>query len=70
MADRQALLDAGQKIWVLDNREAGNRLEVTGSEEFKKTAALTAAKHGLQMQFREPSSLCCTSQHTESATSY
>lgn len=64
IAGRQALLDAGQKIWVLNHREAtvlaglemavqkfGNRLEVTGNDEFKKTVALTAARHGLQVQF-------------------
>ena len=63
---RKALLDAGQTIWLLDQREAtvlaglemavqkfGPRLEVTGHEERKKQIALVAAKHGLRVEFTD-----------------
>ena len=61
---KTALWDEGQKIYLLDQREAtlvaglemavqkfGMRLEVTGTDEQKKQIALTAAKHGLRVEF-------------------
>lgn len=64
---KQALLDVGQKIHLLDQREAtlvaglemavqkfGPRLEVFGTDEQKKQIALAAAKHGLRVEFSNP----------------
>jgi len=64
---KQALLDVGQKIHLLDQREAtlvaglemavqkfGARLEVFGTDEQKKQIALAAAKHGLRVEFSNP----------------
>jgi len=61
---KQALLDVGQKVYMLDQREAtlvaglemavqkfGVRLEVTGTDEQKRQIALTAAKHGMRLEF-------------------
>ena len=63
---RKALLDAGQTIWLLDQREAtmlaglemalqkfGPRLEATGSQEWKRQIAQVAAKHGLRVEFTD-----------------
>ena len=63
---KTALWDEGQKIYLLDQREAtlvaglemavqkfGMRLEVTGTDEQKKQIALTAAKHGLRVEFTD-----------------
>ena len=63
---KQALLDVGQKIHLLDQREAtlvaglemavqkfGTRLEVTGTDEQKKQIALVAAKHGMRVEFMD-----------------
>jgi len=63
---KNALLDVGQKIYMLDQREAtlvaglemalqkfGPRLEVTGPAEFKKEFALTAANHGMRVEFTD-----------------
>lgn len=63
---KTALRDEGQKIYILDQREAtlvaglemavqkfGMRLEVTGTDEQKKQIALTAAKHGLRVEFAD-----------------
>lgn len=63
---KSALLDVGQKIHLLDQREVtmvaglemavqkfGMRLEVTGTDEQKKQIALTAAKHGLRVEFAD-----------------
>ena len=63
---KTALWDEGQKIYILDQREAtlvagleiavqkfGMRLEVTGTDEQKKQIALTAAKHGLRVGFTD-----------------
>lgn len=60
------MLDAGQTIWLLDQREVttlgglemalqkfGTRLEAFGSEEQKKQMALVAAKHGLRVEFTD-----------------
>ena len=64
---KQSLLDVGQKIHLLDQREAtlvaglemavqkfGPRLEVFGTDEQKKQIALAAAKHGLRVEFSNP----------------
>ena len=63
---KQALLDVGQKIHLLDQREAtlvaglemavqkfGARLEVFGTDEQKKQIALAAAKHGMRVEFTD-----------------
>ena len=63
---KQALFDVGQKIHLLDQREAtlvaglemavqkfGARLEVFGNGEQKKQIALAAAKHGMRVEFTE-----------------
>jgi hypothetical protein len=63
---KTALWDEGRKIYILDQREAtlvaglemavqkfGTRLEVTGTDEQKKQIALTAAKHGLRVEFTD-----------------
>jgi hypothetical protein len=63
---KQALLDVGQKIHLLDQREAtlvaglemavqkfGPRLEVFGTDEQKKQIALAAAKHGMRVEFTD-----------------
>ena len=63
---KQALIDVGQKIYMLDQREStlvaalemalqkfGMRLEVTGTDEQKKQIALTAAKHGMRVEFSD-----------------
>jgi hypothetical protein len=63
---KQALLDVGQKIHLLDQREAtlvaglemavqkfGVRLEVFGTDEQKKQIALAAAKHGMRVEFTD-----------------
>jgi hypothetical protein len=63
---RQGLLDVGQKIYLLDLREAtlvaglemamqkfGVRLEVFGTAEQKRQIALTAAKHGMRLEFTD-----------------
>jgi hypothetical protein len=63
---KQALLDVGQKIHLLDQREAtlvaglemavqkfGMRLEVTGTDEQKKQITMVAAKNGLMVEFTD-----------------
>jgi hypothetical protein len=63
---KTALWDEGQKIYLLDQREAtlvaglemavqkfGMRIDVTGTDEQKKQIALTAAKHGLRVEFTD-----------------
>ena len=63
---QQALLDVGQKIHLLDQREAtlvaglemavhkfGVRLEVFGTDEQKRQIALAAAKHGMVVEFTD-----------------
>ena len=63
---KMALWDEGKKIYLLDQREAtlvaglemavqkfGMRLEVTGTDDQKKQIALTAAKHGLRVEFTD-----------------
>jgi Relaxase/Mobilisation nuclease domain/Large polyvalent protein-associated domain 7 len=64
---KQTLLDVGQKIHLLDQREAtvlaglemavqkfGMRLEITRADGQKKQIALTAAKHGMRVEFMDP----------------
>jgi hypothetical protein len=63
---KMVLRDEGQKIYFLDQRETtlvaglemavqkyGMQLQVTGTEEQKKQIALTAAKHGLRVEFTD-----------------
>ncbi|MBL8237246.1 MAG: relaxase/mobilization nuclease domain-containing protein [Bryobacterales bacterium] len=64
---KEALLDVGKKVYMLDQREAtlvaglemavqkfGVRLEITGTDEQKKLIARTAAQHGLRVEFTNP----------------
>ena len=62
----QALLDMGQKIYLLNQREVtlvaglemavqkfGVKLEVFGTDEQKKQIALVAARHGMRVEFTD-----------------
>jgi hypothetical protein len=63
---RDAFVDVGEKINLIDNREAtlaaslkvaqekfGTYLHVTGTDEVKREIVTAAAKHGLNVRFTE-----------------
>jgi Large polyvalent protein-associated domain 7 len=63
---KDAFVDVGEKINLIDNREAtlaaslkvaqekfGSYLHVTGSDQLKREIATAAAKHGLNVRFTE-----------------